>query len=59
MRDVTAEGLEATIREYFDACNEADAEKMINCFEPDGVHYFPQKHPRVRSSARKQSLQVG
>jgi hypothetical protein len=41
MRDTTAAGLEATIREYFDGCNEADAGKIMGCFEQDGVHYFP------------------
>jgi methyltransferase len=33
--------LEATIRTYFDGCNEADAAKMVACFTPDAVHYFP------------------
>lgn len=33
--------MEQVIREYYDGCNEADAEKIIACFEPDGVHYFP------------------
>lgn len=33
--------MEALIRKYFDGCNEADAEKMVSCFEPDAVHYFP------------------
>ena len=51
MRDVTAEGLEATIREYFDGCNEANAEKMTNCFEPDGVHYFPAEAPQGTAGA--------
>jgi hypothetical protein len=46
MRDITAAGLEATIREYFDACNEANAEKISACFEPDGVHYFPGGAPQ-------------
>jgi len=46
MRAVTAAGLEATIREYFDACNEADAAKISACFEPDGVHYFPAGAPQ-------------
>ena len=32
---------EATIRRYFDGCNEADVEKMTACFTPDAVHYFP------------------
>ena len=46
MRNTTAAGLEATIREYFDACNEADAEKISACFEPEGVHYFPGGAPQ-------------
>ena len=33
--------LEALIRKYFDGCNEADEEKVMSCFIPDGVHYFP------------------
>lgn len=41
MRETTATALEATIREYFDGCNEADGAKIAACFEPDGVHYFP------------------
>lgn len=46
MRDVSAAGLEATIREYFDACNAADAAAMRACFEPDAVHYFPAGAPQ-------------
>ncbi|HZF26739.1 MAG TPA: nuclear transport factor 2 family protein [Steroidobacteraceae bacterium] len=46
MRDTTATGLEATIREYFDACNEANAAKIRACFEPDGIHYFPAGAPQ-------------
>lgn len=46
MRNTTAEGLEATIREYFDACNEADAAKISACFEPAAVHYFPAGAPQ-------------
>jgi ketosteroid isomerase-like protein len=46
MRDTTAAGLEATIREYFDACNAADADRISACFEPDGVHYFPAGAPQ-------------
>ena len=41
MRNTTAAGLEATIREYFDACNAADAGRIAACFEPEGTHYFP------------------
>jgi hypothetical protein len=46
MRDTTPAGLEATIREYFDGCNEASMEKMMSCFEDDGVHYFPAGSPQ-------------
>jgi len=46
MRETTAAGLEATIREYFDGCNEASAEKIVGCMEPDAVHYFPAGAPQ-------------
>jgi hypothetical protein len=38
---LTKEGMERTIRIYFDACNEADVEKITACFVPEGIHYFP------------------
>jgi hypothetical protein len=46
MRDATATGLEATIRTYFDGCNESSAAKIIGCMEPDAVHYFPAGAPQ-------------
>lgn len=46
MRDTTAAGLEATIRSYFDGCNEANAAKIMACFEADAVHYFPAGAPQ-------------
>lgn len=46
MRETTAAGLEATIREYFDGCNEANAAKIIACMEPDAIHYFPAGAPQ-------------
>jgi ketosteroid isomerase-like protein len=46
MRDTSAAGLEATIREYFDGCNEADADKIMACFTEDAVHYFPAGAPQ-------------
>lgn len=46
MRSTSAAGLEATIREYFEACNQADAAKIASFFEPDGVHYFPAGAPQ-------------
>ena len=39
--ELTAAGIEAHIRAYFDACNSGDAERIAAYFEPDGVHYFP------------------
>ena len=30
----------ATIRRYYDGCNEADVEKMMSTFTKDVVHYF-------------------
>lgn len=46
MRDTSAKGLEATIREYFDGCNEANVSKIVECMEPDAVHYFPAGAPQ-------------
>jgi ketosteroid isomerase-like protein len=46
MRDITAVGLEATIREYFDGCNEASISKIMGCMEDDAVHYFPAGAPQ-------------
>ena len=46
MRETTAAGLEATIRTYFDGCNEADVRKMTSCMEPDAIHYFPGGAPQ-------------
>ena len=33
--------MEALVRTYFDGCNEADIEKVVACFSPNAVHYFP------------------
>jgi hypothetical protein len=46
MRDTTAAGLEATIREYFDGCNEANVARITACMEDDAVHYFPAGAPQ-------------
>jgi hypothetical protein len=46
MRDTSAAGLEATIREYFDGCNEASVKKITGCMEDDAVHYFPAGAPQ-------------
>ena len=36
-----AAAMDRLIRRYFDGCNEADVEKMVACFTPGAVHYFP------------------
>lgn len=46
---VTRLQMEQVIRDYYDGCNEADAQKIIACFEADAVHYFP-------AGARQQKL---
>lgn len=38
---LTAAGMEAAIRGYFDACNSGDADAVAAFFTPDAVHYFP------------------
>lgn len=38
---LTSEAMEALMREYFDACNDSDIDRIAACFESDAVHYFP------------------
>lgn len=38
---LTAAGMEAVIRGYFEACNSGDADRVAAFFTPDAVHYFP------------------
>jgi hypothetical protein len=38
---LTTESMTTLIRAYFDACNEADADKIASCFVPDGIPYLP------------------
>jgi hypothetical protein len=40
-KQLTIAQMESTIRKYYDGCNEADEVKMIQCFTPQAVHYFP------------------
>lgn len=40
-RDEQRRRMEATIRTYFQGCNDADVEAMAATFRPDAVHYFP------------------
>jgi hypothetical protein len=41
MAELTNTAMEATIRRYFDGCNEADLDKMTGTMTPDATHYFP------------------
>jgi hypothetical protein len=36
-----AQHMDRLIRKYFDGCNDADVDKMMSCFTPGAVHYFP------------------
>jgi hypothetical protein len=38
---LTAAGMEQRIRDYFDACNSGDVDRIAAHFEPGAVHYFP------------------
>ena len=33
--------IEQAIKDYIQACNDGDAEKIAACFVSDAVHYFP------------------
>jgi ketosteroid isomerase-like protein len=41
----TRDEIENSIRAYFDACNEADTDKIKSFFTNDAVHYFPEGSP--------------
>jgi hypothetical protein len=41
MATLTKETMERWIRDYFEACNSGDEERIAAYFEADGVHYFP------------------
>lgn len=47
MPELTPGQMEATIRRYFQACNDADYEGLVSSFTPDAVHYFPAGLPNV------------
>jgi hypothetical protein len=38
---LTAESMERTMREYFQACNDGDVERIAGFFVEDGIHYCP------------------
>jgi 2-keto-4-pentenoate hydratase len=43
---LSAASLEATIRRYFDGCNQANRDLMMSTMAPDAVHYFPAGAPQ-------------
>ena len=45
--DTRKAAMETVIRDYFDACNAADASRLEACFTPDAVHYFPPGLPDI------------
>jgi ketosteroid isomerase-like protein len=47
MATYTPDDYDALIRRYFDACNAADYQALMDCFTPDAVHYFPAGLPEV------------
>lgn len=47
MKHLTPSAMEAAIRRYFDACNAADYQALLDAFTPDAVHYFPPGLPDV------------
>lgn len=40
-KQLNAARMETLMRAYYDGCNEANQEKIMRCFTPDAVHYFP------------------
>ncbi len=42
---LSREQMESLIRVYFAACNRADRDGMMACFEADAVHLFPEGSP--------------
>ena len=40
-KQLSAAKMEAMMREYYDGCNEANREKIMRCFIPGAIHYFP------------------
>lgn len=44
---MSAAKAEALIRHYFEMCNAADRQGLIDCFTPDAVHFFPPGLPNA------------
>lgn len=43
---MTRKEIKQLICTYFEGCNEADVKKMMKCFAPEAVHYFPAGAPQ-------------
>lgn len=52
----TAAQMEKHIRDYFEACNSGEPERIAAYFEPDGVHYFP---PGMYGGPFRGALEIG
>lgn len=48
--------MERHIRDYFEACNSGEPERIARYFEPDGVHYFP---PGMYGGPFRGALEIG
>jgi ketosteroid isomerase-like protein len=44
---ITPALMESLITRYFGACNAADYDGLVSCFNPNAVHYFPPGLPDV------------
>ena len=43
---LTRDQMREVITRYFEGCNEANVEKIRECFAPEAVHYFPAGAPQ-------------
>ena len=43
---LTRDRMREVITRYFEGCNEANVEKIRECFAPEAVHYFPAGAPQ-------------
>ena len=53
---LTRQSMETHIRDYFEACNSGDPERIATYFEPDGIHYFP---PGMYGGPFRGGLEIG
>lgn len=51
----TAETARRLIEKYFQACNNADRQGLLDCFTEDAAHYFPAGLPDIPVAQRRKS----